>query len=96
MASGWGLVTRRPNHSEKLGIFQPHPQPPEKGEGLEVELTIDHGYVRIPILGVTERFQIGEHIHLLRCDTSRLYKDRHLLLGPFQTLPCVYLHLTVS
>ena len=31
-----------------LGIFSPTPYPPERGEGLDTELRIDHAYVRKP------------------------------------------------
>ena len=42
MAPGWGWSPERPNHEQKLGIFSLAPSSLERGEGLEVELIIDH------------------------------------------------------
>ena len=38
----------RPNHGWKLGTFSPTSHSLEEGEGLAVELTIDHAYVIKP------------------------------------------------
>lgn len=44
---GWGLGARGTNHVIR-GTFSPNPQPPERKEGLRIELTasdlINHAY----------------------------------------------------
>lgn len=40
MVPGWGQVTERPNHDQKVGIFSPTPHCLSKEEGLKMELTI--------------------------------------------------------
>ena len=45
---GEGWSPERPNHDQKLEIFSPAPHFLEKGEGLKMELMIDHAYMRKP------------------------------------------------
>ena len=59
-----------------LGFFQLPPHSPERGEGLERELIMDHAHNiygilhKIPIVGGSGSFQIGEHIHTGRMTHS--------------------------
>ena len=44
--------------------FSAPPNPPVWGEGLELDLIIDHACVRKPPIGQgSERFQVSEHFH---------------------------------
>lgn len=66
---------------------------------MEIELIINHVYVvkpsiKIPEAGGSENFYIGEHSHVPEgWHTSTPQGQKLLCSGPFQTLPCVFLHL---
>jgi hypothetical protein len=43
-----GTVTERPNHDLKCGTFSLTTHPLGRGEGLEIELKINHAYLKKP------------------------------------------------
>ena len=65
-----GVVSRETKAQLKSWNFQSPPYSPEREEGLEMELIMDHAHKiyrslhKISIVGSLESFQVGKHIHV--------------------------------